>query len=318
MVARHVDFSNLDLRASKKQIVDIFKVFSGIKTGNLRNIIFDVQRVSNIKDYDLSFLINFLYLAGYIDVQNDKASVIIDIHPEDVYINFCKYYIDRFLDDQILKREVLERMVYNVVDDKIIISVESIELNYRNYLYTFEQLGMLKWSTGNRYKVVSNIYLAMSLLERPLRKISLKEFERIQELKKIKGQRAENFVLELEKNKLKELGLIPKIVSEEDVNLGYDIESFDLLGKKIFIEVKSLVSDSYFFWSSNEIFKSRAKGDSYFIYCISFQKSNNPSLAHVIKNPHEQVFDRLIYKTEESKDVKVFLPEFAGKISSVN
>ena len=74
----------------------------------------------------------------------------------------------------------------------------------------------------NNNKIVNNYKLAELLLNRPLRKISQKQFEQQQKNKKIKGEKAETFVMIFEISKLESLDLQPYQASIDNINLGYD------------------------------------------------------------------------------------------------
>ena len=99
------------------------------------------------------------------------------------------------------------------------------------------------------------------------------------ENKKIKGNKGEEIVMEIERRKLIEAGrndLAEKVdwVSSKTDGLGYDIKSFDITsnGKEIdiFIEVKTTSEGMYtpFHISLNEVITSRRLKDRYYIYRV--------------------------------------------------
>lgn len=103
--------------------------------------------------------------------------------------------------------------------------------------------------------------------------------------KKLKGNRGEYIVLNLERARLMSLGredLVARIkhVSQDEDGLGYDIESVDVDKKgkiiPIFIEVKTTAGtiNRPFYISKREVDVSREKGKSYFIYRIFNMKEN--------------------------------------------
>ena len=67
---------------------------------------------------------------------------------------------------------------------------------------------------------------------------------------------------------------------------GYDIQSFDKDGNKIFIEVKSTKTKkkSYFEISENEINAAKRHGKNYHIYHVT-DALINPKITRVIKDP---------------------------------
>ena len=107
------------------------------------------------------------------------------------------------------------------------------------------------------------------------------------------GDAGENYVYEYERNKLKKLGmsnLADSIVKQyEDLSYfpGYDIQSFDEKGNKIFIEVKSTKgkNKSFFEISENEIKVAKELGESYYIYQVT-SALTDPKISTVISNLH--------------------------------
>ena len=107
------------------------------------------------------------------------------------------------------------------------------------------------------------------------------------------GDAGEKYVYEFEKNRLERLGLSDlanRIVKQyEDLSFfpGYDIQSFDEQGNKIFIEVKSTKgkNKNYFEISDNEIKAAKELGDSYHIYQVT-NALTDPKISTVINNLH--------------------------------
>lgn len=105
------------------------------------------------------------------------------------------------------------------------------------------------------------------------------------------GDRGEKIVLDIEKERLIELGrtdLANRIerVSLKSDSLGYDILSYDSDGKKRYIEVKatsSKVGNANFFYTVNELFTAQT-ADNYFIYMVYDVTSEAPKV-WAIKNP---------------------------------
>lgn len=108
---------------------------------------------------------------------------------------------------------------------------------------------------------------------------------------KLLGDRGEKIVMDSEVKALTEAGrkdLARKVkrVSLESDSFGYDILSFEISGKKKFIEVKatrSKVGPANFFFTANELSKSK-KLDNYFIYMVYDVTSESPKIWQ-IKNP---------------------------------
>ncbi|MEG0835392.1 MAG: DUF3883 domain-containing protein [Anaerovoracaceae bacterium] len=115
---------------------------------------------------------------------------------------------------------------------------------------------------------------------------------RIMENKKIKGNRGEEIVVRIEKEKLNACGrrdLADKVEWRSRMidGLGYDIESWETdkdgkNEKQIFIEVKSTSAGELepFFISTNEVSVSKTKGDDYYIYRVYNLKPNSKTVGY--------------------------------------
>ncbi|EOU1825394.1 DUF3883 domain-containing protein [Clostridium perfringens] len=137
-------------------------------------------------------------------------------------------------------------------------------------------------------------------LKRQGRKIN---YEKKNKQNKIKGDLGEEIVLELERVRLKSLGMDDFIDTIEWVSkskgdgLGYDIESWDIYdGKieKIYIEVKTTIGkiDTPIDISAKEVEVSKQLGDKYYIYRIfGIKKVNNIINYYIINGDITKTFD---------------------------
>jgi hypothetical protein len=112
------------------------------------------------------------------------------------------------------------------------------------------------------------------------RTVSTSDMQCIMSNKKIKGNRGEEIVLRVEKDKLiavnrHDLAAKVEWLSKNTDGLGYDIESYetDLDGKnerKIYIEVKATLQNELtpFFISRNELEVSKNKGNDFYLYRV--------------------------------------------------
>lgn len=138
-----------------------------------------------------------------------------------------------------------------------------------------------------------------SFLSRPAAKasstiltVNTANMKRIVENKKVKGNRGEEIVIRIEKDKLIAAGrpdLADGVEWKAKIvdGLGYDIESWetDNDGKneqKIFIEVKSTSAGELepFFISANEVRVSKEKGDAYYIYRVYGLKPSGSTVGY--------------------------------------
>jgi hypothetical protein len=135
-------------------------------------------------------------------------------------------------------------------------------------------------------------------------KLSLSEFNKINDLKNRYGEDAEIFVLNIEKQRYKEHALVSAIeqISHIDVSAGYDIASLKDQGSSIidkFIEVKSYSGSPYFYWSKNEIEVAKQERDNYFLYLINRDEISNKNYRPtMIQNPAKNILDNQNWKKD--------------------
>lgn len=151
-------------------------------------------------------------------------------------------------------------------------------------------------------------------------KLSLnKLLEKIEDQKKI-GKQAEVEVVKFEKKRLQSYPLlVEKIerISDEIVAAGYDINSFTIVAGKMKkskerkIEVKAVSYRDYrFYWTRNEIEKSKLYNENYFLYLVPVSRGDKLNLDGliIIKNPFLNV-----YKNENVWARKIELIEFSSR-----
>ena len=123
--------------------------------------------------------------------------------------------------------------------------------------------------------------------------------------KKIKGEKGEKYVFELESDKLKFSNYFPEIVSNENIMLGYDIKSYTVEGEEMFIEVKSLTDSFSFFWSNNEIKISKLLKHKYYLYCVLFESGEPSSVFKIYKDPYKLIVINKIVEFRQIGDLEV-------------
>lgn len=113
----------------------------------------------------------------------------------------------------------------------------------------------------------------------------------------LQGERAELFVLEMEKARFASSPLRDRIkrISQIDAAAGYDIVSFnnvDSTQYDCFIEVKSYAGNPHFYWSANEIDTAKLYGSKYMIVLVDDKQiSVNTYKPLIIRNPAEQIIN---------------------------
>lgn len=126
------------------------------------------------------------------------------------------------------------------------------------------------------------------------KQLTLEELIKRQEEQSKRGLEAEEFVLAFEKKRLPALASRIKRISDYDVAAGFDIVSFDAeesTGYDRFIEVKSYIGDTHFYWSENESDTARQKGDKYVLCLVDYTRMNEPGyVPEFIPDPYNVIF----------------------------
>ena len=121
-------------------------------------------------------------------------------------------------------------------------------------------------------------------------KISQEQFDRILRRRQENGLLGEKLALEREKKRLTKAGLATlaarvKWVSRDSVSAGYDILSYDDMGRKKLLEVKASEGDSKSFAvSSNEWATAGGAKDKYWIVRVNRVRSSTPRFTD-LQNP---------------------------------
>lgn len=160
---------------------------------------------------------------------------------------------------------------------KDITTLEFMDFLYSSYGFKYE-IDLLKDGVNPQVKVQSiTVISGKDAIDRQVKESTMSQrkpnYEEINRKKSAIGSAGENFVLEYEKERVKNRKLKKLIerVSMKDDSLGYDIKSFDEAGNEIHIEVKTSTSGSPdkidFFISSNE-FEKLQVDSAYMIYYV--------------------------------------------------
>lgn len=174
---------------------------------------------------------------------------------------------------------------------------------YRGAIPLASSLGLLVYDTTSQfYKITKFGYeLLSSLISKASfttfdEGMSPKQLENKLELQAIRGEQAEEFVLQLERLRLKNHPHLDAIkrISITNTSAGFDIQSFESNNSTCidkYIEVKSYTGQPGFYWSINEINFAKKKGVS---YCLIVVDSNKIHLDEYepseIRNPY-MIFD---------------------------
>jgi len=135
--------------------------------------------------------------------------------------------------------------------------------------------------------------------------ISLQDYFKIAAENALRGSLAEKYVIEFEKQRLKNLSGFAKIdkikyISPQNVSAGYDIESFNSSKSKYYdryIEVKSGQSTKiHFFITRNELDKAKDIGPNYWLYYVKMV-SRTPKSIKLYQNPVKSILNSKKFDT---------------------
>lgn len=125
-------------------------------------------------------------------------------------------------------------------------------------------------------------------------RLTLEELLKQKEEQSQRGLEAEEFVLELERNRLPLKAYKIKRISDFDVAAGYDIVSYDSnesMKYDRFIEVKCYLGKPHFYWSENECDTARQKGSKYILCLVDYTRIKEPGYTpQYIRNPYDDIF----------------------------
>ncbi|MDA9572630.1 DUF3883 domain-containing protein [Flavobacteriaceae bacterium] len=300
------NFNNLILDLKKGQVLNLIKSILSYDTISKVALVDELVITTNVGSKEIDFIINFLAGFKKIKVENDIITVLKKSNPKELFVSFSKHYFNLIINEEELNQHLFVDSEVTLINDFFKIKTSSIKLKYRQILVTLGKLELLEYEDD--YVKIINYTFAKKFIERALKKLSKsqKEFEKELYEKKIRGELAEKFVMEFERDKLKEYSFFPIRQSVDDVGLGYDILSYDSDGKEMFIEVKSIKNNS-FFWSENEIATSKEFKDDYFIYLVLFENNKPIKIKQIIQNPYNQIFNKNLFEKKNIEDYIIYL-----------
>lgn len=306
MTTRKTEVDYYTLNVKKKSICSFFNFLIKRPNGLIHRLTEEILKTININDSDLNFLIDFSKNSGILKTENSNYYSFITKSEDDLFIDFCKYYFFSITHDRNIYEKIFLKSELTLDNDYLVLNLKSIDLNYAPIITTLSLLGFVEYKNDKVF--IKNYLLAKKLIERPLKKLKLSQKEYEKELfdRSERGKYAEVFVLNYEIKKLKKTGLFPYRISLDDVGKGYDIESYDLNRNKIFIEVKS-ISNNRFYWSENEIETSKKLKEKYFIYCVKFKDGSPHSIKYIIDNPFDKIFIKKEYDFKTINDHIIYL-----------
>ncbi len=271
--------------------------------------------------YSFEGIMHFLEWLKIIKINNGLASLNRNIEfVKDGHISshFFQLLFCQLLKDNLLSSFLNQSNVsYDDKEKLIVINNDLIDLKFsqfRNILINLnffipDKLIKNQFVINDDYKKLCLRVIIPLMESNSHRKLTLEELEKKQDIQEQIGKDAEEYVLGYEKNRLK--GHINvdniRIISTDNVNAGYDIQSYQDMHSIIinrFIEVKSFSDNASFYWSKNEIDISKIKAYQYHLYLVNRDKMTKKGYKPiVIRNPYINV---LLNEEEWDKRVEKY------------
>jgi len=191
------------------------------------------------------------------------------------------------------------KVKYDSNRDLYIIKNNDFPLKYSNIRNMFIKLGLFSADSYSLNNLIVNsdyIDILKRYLYKTEKKMSLDKLKQLLEVQQKYGEEAEVFVLNYEKNRLRNLTNNNKVkrISEIDTQAGYDIISFNSIKSNHpdrFIEVKSYISRIEFYWTKNELEISKEKEENYFIYLVDrLRMCSEDYIPYIIQNPYYNIY----------------------------
>lgn len=297
----------------------LFFLFDGLSAEN-------AQSLTNLRKYCISNLfsisrcfkglLQLFHFMSFIEINESSVSL------NNKYFNQVRFdkqtYLDQFhLYDHLIqtlkKAEILQEMFngnnlkyspklsqYYILENKFpykYFSLRNMLLStgffQRNEDLT-NHLFIRKEFTGQFKKAVINDLPNENNL---VKKISLAQLKKILQTKEDAGKLAELFALEYECRRLNGHPNIERvsIISQEYVNAGYDIETFEDIDSIVldrFIEVKSYQEEISFFWSRNEIEMAKKLRNKYYLYLVNRGRIGEKDYTpQKFQDPYKKIFE---------------------------
>ncbi|MGA2655893.1 MAG: DUF3883 domain-containing protein [Verrucomicrobiota bacterium] len=222
----------------------------------------------------------------------------------------AKLLLGAFLDQAAIERGVASLVSnFQLVRGQLVARKNSIQPGNTQLLLCrlLQQLGAIS-SSGDYYIVIRAFEDLLGHLVIRTAKLTQAELLQMLERQRERGELAEQKVLEIEVDRLKELkrpDLAAKVerVSIHNVSAGYDINSFEKNDSPRYIEVKSSVGSQITFeWSAGERAVAARLGDAYCVFFVPFSFTL-PDLAApvaILRNPIGLIGSRCLVETPRS------------------
>ena len=270
-----------------------------------KSIFYELIRTSNSHDNDIIFVFNFLLETKNAVEENGDFELKNNLGLDEFLVQIKLYYLNLLYSNEGIYNSLFNKSKIIVENDYIFIEIDSIPLKYRQYLRALIKLEIAE-KIDNKLKIL-HFSVLNEIVKNISKKMSLEEFNRVQQLKVIKGEVAETFIFNQESDKLKNTGNTPIHMSFINIKAGYDILTYNEKGEEIYLEVKALTSNGEFYWSTNEINISKYYKDKYFLVLVNVENLTKCRVVKTIKDPSNVIFKSKLYVVQENIDYKITL-----------
>lgn len=227
--------------------------------------------------------------AGYLYPSEIGTAI---VEAEDLGVALCSLCFKRVIADGLLDTTAIH---YNVTNEKYTIEKCGFSVSAALFRNILLQYHALKECSGDL--VIAQDYEDIFIEHHKTNKVgmSLEKLKKQLEEQEIQGEKAEQFVLRYETERLANNPYVNKIkqISVIDVSAGYDILSYmdeNSVKHDRFIEVKSYLGNPHFYWSQNEMETAKLYENRYFIYLIDAERIDQEGYTpRIIENPAENV-----------------------------
>ncbi len=290
--------------------------------GMCKSLIFDGRHVDYSDIFSLASHANLINLKKGRAALTDLGYRFLQENP-DFHFEFSSSQKELFASKVILNgpwKRISKRLLTNFIPnysevtfDFPISEVEDFGVELKAALHLLWVLDVLSRNETS-YRVNPKYVKHVNTVRSSKKRISQRELEALIERNRESAKKAEEFVVDFEKTRLRTLGRFAEAdrvirISDLEVNAGFDVKSFDGIGPEViynrFIEVKSSKnSDVNFFWSTNEFETSLFLGENYWIYFVgNFEETNEKPDLHPVmfQNPRISVAQNPIFKMSVSE-----------------
>ena len=257
--------------------------------------------------YTIGISIGTIEFLNYIQItreQKGRIKFIEDKHTQEMPLFIFEKLFTKLAEEQHLHEFINEKSVF-IETETIFIKRKSIPLTFsaiRNLLidfdlFLYDKLIESQFRVSPIYQDWFRQYVIPLIETSQLNNNPLSDLIERQKRQEAYGKEAEEFVLEYEKRNRKKHPTANKIriISQQDVSAGYDIQSYvsdESLMLDKFIEVKSYQGNPHFYWSANEIKVAREKAEQYHLYLIDRDAMSDKSYEPTqIQNPAQSLFE---------------------------